>query len=58
MTEDRDRTELRDDLPEDVQHPNETGPSGPSLAVVRRASDRQKVKTVLIIPSALSWKVA
>lgn len=29
----RDRTELRDDLPEDVRHPNETGPGGPSLAV-------------------------
>ena len=33
MPERRDRTELRDDLPEDVRHPNETGPSGPSLAV-------------------------
>ena len=33
MAERRDRTELRDDLPEDVQHPNESGPSGPSLVV-------------------------
>lgn len=33
MTERRDRTEHRDDLPEDVRHPNQTGPSSPSLVV-------------------------
>ena len=33
MAERRDRTELREDLPEEVRHPNSTRPSGPSLAV-------------------------
>lgn len=33
MAEDRDRTELRDDLPEQVKHPNRTGAPGPGLAI-------------------------
>ena len=33
MAEHRDRTEVRDDLPEQVQHPNRTGAPGPSLAI-------------------------
>lgn len=32
MVDDRDRTELRDDLPEEVRHPNETG--APTRALV------------------------
>lgn len=33
MAQPQDRTDARDDLPEEVQHPNRTGPSGPSLAI-------------------------
>lgn len=33
MADDRDRTELRDDLPEDVRHPNETGAPTRALAI-------------------------
>lgn len=33
MAEHRDRTELREDLPDQVQHPNRHGASGPGLAV-------------------------
>lgn len=33
MADDRDRTELREDLPEEVRHPNETGAPRRGLVV-------------------------
>lgn len=33
MAEHRDRTELREDIPEEVRHPNRQGAPGPALVV-------------------------
>lgn len=33
MADHRDHTELRDDIPEDVRHPNSTGAPKPALVI-------------------------
>ena len=33
MAEHHDRTEMREDLPEEVRHPNQRGAPGPALAI-------------------------
>lgn len=48
----KDRTEVRDDLPEEVKHPDRAGPSGPSLAVA------MGVAAALMIALALAVTLA